>query len=152
MVPRGNPAHLKSLADLGLAERVVLADRGVPAGLYAQDLLERRGLWKAVLPHVVSRELNVRQVLTKVALGEADAGLVYQTDARQARAGQGGSHSGALPAAVEELPLGPGATVTAEYQAARVTASRSPALADAFLALVFSAPGRARLQAAGFLP
>jgi molybdate transport system substrate-binding protein len=79
-VPRGNPAGVEALEDLrrpGL--KLVLAGEGVPVGDYARELLVGAGL-EAALENVVSFEQDVKGVVGKVALGEADAGIVYATD------------------------------------------------------------------------
>ncbi len=75
--------RVRSIADLAEpGTKVVLAAEGVPAGDYARELLAKLGLREAVLANVVSVEPDVRSVLGKVALGEADAGFVYATDVR----------------------------------------------------------------------
>ena len=89
---------------------------------------------------MVSRELNVRQVLAKVALGEADAGVVYRTDAVAAKG----------KVVVVEIP--PDVNVTAAYPIAALKASPHPELARAFIDLVRSPAGAAGLRAAGFVP
>lgn len=88
VVPPGNPARIQGLRDLSGPVRLVVGAPEVPVGAYTRALLERAegaygaGFLAQVVKRVVSRELNVRQVLAKVALGEADAGVVYRTDAR----------------------------------------------------------------------
>lgn len=77
----GNPKHLRTLADLAKVQ-VVLADPSVPAGKYAAQALQDAH----VSVHPRSLELDVRSVLTKVEVGEADAGIVYVTDAKSAGA------------------------------------------------------------------
>ncbi len=84
IVPRSNPAHIRSVSDLrrkGI--KLVIADKGVPVGDYTLQVLQKLKL-TGVLENVVSRETDVREVLAKVALDEADAGFVYATDAKAA--------------------------------------------------------------------
>lgn len=71
---------LRDLAEPGM--RIVLAAEAVPAGSYAREALRAEGLLDAVLDNVVSNEADVKAVAAKVALGEADAGIVYTTDLR----------------------------------------------------------------------
>lgn len=78
VVPAGNPQGIADLADLTIAPRVALCQAAVPCGAYATEAFRRAGL--AVPP--AGSEENVKGVLTKVALGEADAGIVYATDVR----------------------------------------------------------------------
>lgn len=84
VVPRGarplaGPRELASMGAIALAE-----PSSVPAGIYARRWLERLGLWKAVQPKVVPTD-NVRSALAAVAAGNADAAIVYRTDARISR-------------------------------------------------------------------
>ena len=82
IVPKANPADIQSVYDLRKhGVKLVIAAPAVPVGSYALQVLKQMGL-TSVLANVVSRESDVRSVLSKVALGEADAGFVYSTDAR----------------------------------------------------------------------
>ena len=84
IVPANNPAKVSHLADLARdGVKLVLGAEGVPAGDYARESLELAGLG-AALDNVVSLEDDVKGVVAKVALGEADAGVVYATDVRAA--------------------------------------------------------------------
>ncbi|MEZ4238906.1 MAG: molybdate ABC transporter substrate-binding protein [Myxococcota bacterium] len=133
------PVDLAHLPDVA---RLVVGDDEVPVGRYTATLLDRAAArygaaWReAVEARVRSREPNVRLVLAKLALGEADAAIVYATDA----AGVAGIRAVALPA-----DLAPEAT----YVQARVLAGPQPALAADWLALV-AGPGRELLTARGF--
>ena len=89
VVPADNQADIKTLQDLAKPDiKLVLAAPAVPAGQYALDFLGKASasadfspeFSPTVLSNVVSYETNVRSVLTKVALGEADAGIVYASD------------------------------------------------------------------------
>jgi molybdate transport system substrate-binding protein len=138
-------ASLKSLADLPRAERIVIGTPEVPIGAYTLQILHNAAVrFGADFParvqaKVASRELNVRQVLAKVALGEADAGVVYRSDAITARG----------KVAVVEIP--PELNVTAEYPIALLKKAPHAALAQQWIDLVRSAPGAAALREAGFL-
>jgi molybdate transport system substrate-binding protein len=83
VVPKANPAKLHSVLDLAKpGVKVVVAEPSVPVGAYTLTVLKNLGITDAVMKNVVSQEIDVRGVLAKVALGEADAGFVYVTDAR----------------------------------------------------------------------
>jgi molybdate transport system substrate-binding protein len=144
IVPRTNPAGLKQFADLPEAKRLVIGAPEVPVGKYTLQILEQANRRIApdfsvrALAHVASRELNVRQVLAKVVLGEADAGVVYRSDA------QAGGDKVAVIAIPAEV------NVTAEYLAAAVASSRAPQLGRDWIALVTGPEGTKRLLAAGF--
>lgn len=148
--PLENPAGIASLFDLadpGL--KLVLAAPEVPAGQYALQLLAQASAapdftpeFKAeVLKNVVSYEDNVRAVFAKVALGEADAGIVYASDT----SGRDGDQVGRL-----EIPAA--LNVFAAYLIAPLSAAVHPDMAQAFIDLVLSQPGQAVLAQYGFLP
>ena len=137
VVRRGNPAHVAGLADLARpGMKVVLADRRVPAGGYAAQALARAG----VVVHPVSLEDNVKGVVTKVGLGEADAGIAYVTDLRSA----GATVAGVRIVEAEQI--------VATYTAAVVKDAPHPVPARSFLALLRSPAGQAVLHRFGFGP
>jgi molybdate transport system substrate-binding protein len=146
VVPRDNPARIAIFAELPAARRLVVGAPEVPIGAYTLQLLARartalgQDFLARVQARVVSRELNVRQVLTKVVLGEADAGIVYRTDAR------------AAGDAVRVLPIPPEINVIAEYPIAVTTRAASSALAQAWVEAATGAEGRALLLSLGFGP
>src|SRR3954454_13576717 len=86
IVPRGDPAHVGSVAGLARGGlKVSVGNPGVPVGAYARRALARLKLSRALDANVVSQQANVGQVLSQVAFGAADAGFVYVTDARSER-------------------------------------------------------------------
>jgi molybdate transport system substrate-binding protein len=148
--PRKNSAgvaRLKDLAKPGL--KLVFAAQGVPVGQYSLDFLDKASndpefgasFKEQVLKNVVSYEENVKAVYTKVALGEADAGIVYLSDITQDGAEQIGSLE--IPAALN---------VIATYPIAAIADSNHPDLAKAFIDLVLSATGQQVLQKYHFIP
>ncbi len=142
VVPRDNPAGIKSFADLPKARRLVIGAAEVPIGAYTLQILDRAGraFRDRVLARVVSRELNVRQVLAKVVLGEADAAVVYRTDAR------------AAGDKVEVIAIPGELNVVASYLVAALPGAGEPKLAQAFIELLLAPDGQRRLAAAGFAP
>ncbi len=149
VVPADNPAGIASPADLaGDGLQLVLAQADVPVGRYARESLcamgadpatYGEGFVDAVAANIVSEEEDVRDVLTRVQLGEADAGIVYVSDA--AAAGD----------AVTTLPIPDPVNAVAEYPIAAVTGG-DEALAAAFIGYVLSAEGQATLRRFGFVP
>jgi molybdate transport system substrate-binding protein len=138
VVPKANPAGIKSVHSLtkpGI--KLDIAASGVPVGSYTLQVLKKMKLSAAVLRNVVSRETDVREVLSKVALGEADAGFVYSTDAKT------------VPARVTVIKLPASAKPNVQYGICVVNASGD---AQAFVEKVLSKAGQAKLLAAGFLP
>lgn len=137
VVEPGNPKGVKSLADLARGDlKVVLAAPEVPAGKYARQALDAQKV--TVKP--VSLEGNVKAVLTKVELGEADAGIVYVTDALSAK----GKVDGVDIPATQNVP--------ATYPIATVKVSGHQQQAQAFVDFVLSAQGQQTLKSFGFLP
>jgi molybdate transport system substrate-binding protein len=131
----GNPAHITSLSDLAKpGVKVVLCQPQVPCGALAQQVLAKARV--GVKP--VSLEADVKSTLTKVQLGEADAGLVYVTDVNSA----GTKLTG--------IAIPPEVNLATTYPIAALTASRKPDLATAFVRYVLSSSGRAELAKAGF--
>jgi molybdate transport system substrate-binding protein len=86
LVPAHNPARLKSIYSLktGPQRRLAVGTAGVPVGAYTRKLLARMRLSSILTRHIVSSEPNVASITSKVALGSADAGFAYSTDARAA--------------------------------------------------------------------
>jgi molybdate transport system substrate-binding protein len=135
IVEAGNPQNVQDLADLADPNlKVVLAAEEVPAGAYARQSLEAAGV--EVQP--VSLEEDVKAVVSKVSLGEADAGIVYVTEGKAA-----GSAVGSVPIPREH-------NVVARYPIAVLKEAPNENPADDFVALVLSEDGRAALSAAGF--
>jgi molybdate transport system substrate-binding protein len=137
-------SRVKVFKDLPDVERLVVGAPDVPIGTYTDQILAAAAKqlgaeWgKRVQARIVSRELNVRQVMAKVTLGEADAGVVYRTDAMTAA---GKVVSIAIPDAFN---------VTAEYPIAALKAAPRADLAADWIALVMSPAGQATLAQHGF--
>jgi molybdate transport system substrate-binding protein len=139
VVPRTGSA-VSTLADLARpGVKLVLGATGVPAGDYAREALPAAGLG-AALENVVSLEDDVRGVVAKVALGEADAGVAYATDVRLAAED------------VRAIPLPDVAQPAIAYTAAVVARSGRLEAARAYLERLAGPEGRAALRAEGFLP
>jgi molybdate transport system substrate-binding protein len=139
IVPRDNPKAIESAEDvLARGTRLVIAAEGVPVGDYTRDALETLGL-SAALGNVVSNEDDVKGVASKVAVGEADAGFVYATDATP------------LGDDVLVFELPDRAQPQIEYQIAVVAASDRKDAARAFVGRVRGDAGREALAAAGFV-
>ncbi|HMQ34125.1 MAG TPA: molybdate ABC transporter substrate-binding protein [Chloroflexaceae bacterium] len=146
--PADNPAGVETLQDLATPGlRLILADVAVPVGQYSLDVLARASALPdytanyspTVLANVVSYEDNVRAVLTKVALGEGDAGIVYTTDA-------------ALDADnVRQIGIPDELNTIANYPVAPLNDSPNAALAEAFIAYLLSPEAQAVLTRYGFI-
>jgi molybdate transport system substrate-binding protein len=140
IVPRSNPGHVRSVADLARrGTSVDVADLAVPVGAYTLRALHRLHLAARVEPNVVSRETDVRTVLSKIVIGQADAGVVYATDARSV---------GVL---VKAIPVPARAQPNAIYTAAVVVAGPHRSEARAYVRSLATPHAQRELRAAGFL-
>jgi molybdate transport system substrate-binding protein len=135
-VQAGNPRKIKSVSDLANPRiKVDECAPAVPCGSYATTVFGKAGVH--VTP--VSQEQDVKAVLTKVGLGEADAGIVYVTDVESA----GSSVAG--------VTIPDNLNVTADYPIVRLKSSRNPAAADAFIRYVEGPAGQKVLASYGFI-
>lgn len=142
VVPRG-ATTLKDLQELPRAQRIVIGGPDVPVGRYTRQLLTKAtsrwpGFEQQVMAHVVSEELNVRQVLAKITLGEADAGIVYRTDAATAAD------------KVDVIAIPADLDVVAEYPIAAL--ARAPQAAQTWVDYVRLPAGQQTLARFGFEP
>lgn len=146
ILPADNPAaleNLESLANSGV--KLVLAAEEVPVGKYTRQVLESMNgqfgtdFSSTVFANIVSNEDNVKQVLTKVQLGEADAGIVYTSDAVAAPA-------------LQTIEIPAELNVLAQYPIAPLADSSNSDLAEAFVAYVLSSDGQSVLERWGFAP
>lgn len=148
--PKNNPAHIQKLIDLtkpGL--KLVLAAKEVPVGGYSLQFLDKASqdptlgasYKTAVIKNVVSYEENVRAVLSKVILGEADAGIVYSSDISLGNSNK-----------VGELDIPDNLNVIAYYYITPVQSTRHKELANAFMDFVMSTEGQNTLRQYGFIP
>jgi len=141
IVPKANPAKIRSVYDLTKpGVKIDVAGSGVPVGSYTLQILKNMNLSASVTKNFVSQETDVREVLSKVALGEADAGFVYSTDAKT------------VPGKVTVLKVPAWAQPKVQYGICVVSSSGNKADAQAFITRVMSKAGQAKLLAAGFLP
>ncbi|MEV7832232.1 molybdate ABC transporter substrate-binding protein [Streptomyces subrutilus] len=132
---KGNPLKIDSLKDLADTKiKVVLAAPEVPAGRYSKEVLDKQGI--TVKP--VSQEPNVRAALSKVELGEADAALVYTTDAAAAKA------------KVDAVEIPDDQNAVASYPAATLKASKKGPAATEFVAWLSTPETQKILTDAGF--
>ena len=139
LVPKANPARIRSVYDLRRkGVKVVVGDRSVPIGSYTRQILDTLGITNDVLAKVVSQETDVKGIVAKVALGEADAGFVYFTDSRS------------VAERTKTIGLPTWAQPPIRYEIAVVRATKHAAAARAFVARVLSKRGRLALRRAGF--
>jgi len=149
VAPADNPGGLATFSDLATPGlKLVLAAPEVPVGQYSLDFLDKAATdsalgdayKEAVLANLVSQEENVRAVLAKVVLGEADAGIVYTSDVSSAEG------------EVTQIEIPDALNTIASYPIAPVAESQHAELAQAFVDTVLSAEGQAILANYGFVP
>ncbi|MGH2346082.1 MAG: molybdate ABC transporter substrate-binding protein, partial [Chloroflexota bacterium] len=149
IVPKSNPAHIYSLADLGRpGVNLVLAAPAVPVGKYARAALAEWAENEAfgtdflsrVQANVKSNETDVKAVTAKVSLGEADAGIVYVTDVTPN-----------VAAKVQTIEIPPALNQIAAYPIAVTKSSGNTKLAQGFIAYVQSSAGKSVLSRQGFI-
>ena len=149
IVPKSNPGKLSDLKDLakpGL--KFVTAAPEVPVGIYTQDMLDKlvkdltfgADFKDKVNANIVSREANVRQVVAKVNLGEADAAVVYATDATPDIASN-----------ITAIPIADQYNTLASYPLATTRAAANPKGGEAFVAFVNGPQGQEVLKRWGFI-
>jgi molybdate transport system substrate-binding protein len=148
--PKDNPAQLQALSDLAKPGiKIVLANKSVPVGGYSLDFLAKasklpeytEAYSATVLANVVSYEENVKAVLSKIALGEADAGIVYTTDAATLTGGEIG---------LIEIP--DTLNTIASYPIAVTKSAKNADLAQKFVEYILSPEGQQILVRYGFIP
>jgi molybdate transport system substrate-binding protein len=138
LLPASNPAGITSVFDLKKSGiKLVIGQKGVPIGDYTRTILKNLGL-SGVLSNVASQETDVKNIVGKVVLGQADAGFVYVTDAKP------------VAGKVKVVRLPGWAQPKVKYELAVVKASKNQAAAQAFVKKVLAKKGRAALAAAGF--
>lgn len=150
IVPHDNPAGITTLADLANAGvQLVFAAAAVPVGQYTLDFLSKATVapgfparyGELVQANVVSYEQNVRAVLTKISLGEGDAGVVYATDV-----------TGTEAENVIVLDIPDSLNTIAQYPIAMLNDSANEAAAAQFISFILSLEGQAILAKHGFMP
>ncbi len=148
IVPKDNPAKIQNISDLakpGL--KIVIGTKDVPIGDYTLQILARLAndsafgpeFRKLVIANVVSNETNVNYITSKVALGEADAGIAYRSDITKD-----------LAAKITKIEIPDKYNVIAEYPMGILKQSKYPALSQEFMNLVESDKGMAVLEKYGF--
>jgi molybdate transport system substrate-binding protein len=147
--PKDNPKNITKPQDIAApGVKLILCDKTVPCGQYALDFFDKASAtadygadFKAnALKNVISNETDVKQVLTKVGLGEADAGIVYTSDA-----------TGDSGANVSHIDIPVSLQTIATYPIAPIKTSKNPGVASAFIDYVFTSKGQAVLAKYGFL-
>jgi molybdate transport system substrate-binding protein len=150
IVPKDNPANIRNLTDLARPGiKIVMGTKDVPVGDYALQIIARLGNDSAygpdyeteVMANVISQETNVNYVVTKVALGEADAGFAYVSDITEE-----------LASKIDNIVIPDEYNIIAEYPMGILLESKYPAESQVFMDLVMSDEGRAVLEKYGFAP
>lgn len=144
IVPAGNPANIQKVEDIGkVGVKLILAVEDVPVREYADQVIGSlpEVTQKSIYENLVSEESNVRQVVTKIALGEADAGIVYQSDVTPD-----------IKKLVEIIEIPDSMNVKARYPIGILNESEHQAEAEDFIQFVLSEYGQMLLTDWGFDP
>jgi molybdate transport system substrate-binding protein len=150
IVPKDNPANIRNLTDLARpGVKIVMGTKDVPVGDYALQIIAKLGNDSAygpdyetdVLANVISQETNLNYVVTKVALGEADAGFAYVSDVTQD-----------MISKIDKIVIPDEYNIIAEYPMGMLLKSKYPDESQEFMDLVISDEGRAVLEKYGFAP
>ena len=150
IVPKDNPAKIQNISDLAKPGiKIVIGTKDVPIGDYTHQILAKLAndsafgpeFTKKVMANVVSNETNVNYITSKVALGEADAGVAYKSDITKD-----------LAAKITKIEIPEKYNVIAEYPTGVLKQSKYPAQAQEFINLVKSDKGMAVLEKYGFEP
>lgn len=150
IVPKANRALIQNVSDLAKpGTEIVVGTKDVPIGDYTLQILGRLANDTAfgpdfrnkVMANVVSRETSVNYIVSKVALGEADAGIAYRSDVTKDMAMR-----------VTKIAIPDKYNVVAEYPVGILSQSKYPAEAQEFINLVRSEKGAAILEKYGFEP
>jgi molybdate transport system substrate-binding protein len=150
IIPKDNPANIQSISDLAKPGiKIIIGVKDVPIGDYTLQILDKLAsdaaygpeFKRKVMANVVSNETNVNYIVSKVALGEADAGIAYKSDVTEDLAGK-----------ITKIEIPDEYNVIAEYPIGILNQSRYPAQAEEFINLVKSDEGKAILEKYGFEP
>lgn len=142
--PKENPAGITSLEDLARPGiLLLLVVPGAPVRDYTEEVLmmSGQGFHDAVLANLTSEEANVRQLVAKIALGEADAGITYTSDVTPDQA-----------ETVGMIPIPQSLNLDISYVIAPLKDSAEPEVTADFIALILSPAGQAVLEKWGFIP
>ena len=150
IVPNGNPANITSLKDLAApGVKILMGTKDLPAGDYALQVLDRLAadpeygpVYKeSVLSNVVSQETTVNRIVSKIALGEADAGFAFISDVSPEMIGK-----------VTRISVPDKYNVVGDFPVGVLSQSKYPKEAQAFLDLMMSDDGQSILEKYGFIP
>jgi molybdate transport system substrate-binding protein len=148
IVPLSNTAQIRTFCDLGKpGVKLDLANVNVPVGNYSRQAIAKASavcgaeFEQRTLKNVVSEEENVKQIVTKIQLGEADAGIVYVSDV-----------TAKVNKDVRTIVIDDAYNQTASYPIALTTAVKNRATAEVFIAFVLSPEGQVLLRGHGFIP
>lgn len=150
IVPKDNPANIQNISDLARPGiKTVIGVKEVPIGDYTLQILDRLAsdeaygpeFKKNVMANVVSNETNVNYIVSKIALGEADAGIAYRSDVTDE-----------LAEKITKIEIPDEYNIIAEYPIGILTQSKHPVEAEEFIDLVKSEEGAAVLEKYGFEP